>query len=178
MPRVRPSQDLTLAAYLARINACTNSVKMRALAVVRPAGKTAQRSICGNVQPRSTILTVPSLISGANIHSEAIAIPALASTAARTPSAALTRRRPFSVTAMFALSRWRVQSSPPARGAFARAPVAIQHLPNSDGSSISAYSDIGNPFAPAEFDLKKPGRVSGEPLSSLCTVPLMCSQRY
>ena len=32
---------------------------MRALAVVRPAGKTAQRSICGNVQPCSTILTVP-----------------------------------------------------------------------------------------------------------------------
>src|SRR5229473_432800 len=65
---------------------------MRALAVVRPAGKTAQRSICGNVQPRSTILTVPSLISGANIHSEAIAIPVLASTAARTPSQATLQR--------------------------------------------------------------------------------------
>ena len=73
---------------------------------VRPAGKTAQRSICGNVQSRSTTLTMPSLISGANIHSEAIAIPALASTAARTPSgsthtqATLQRDRNFRVIAL------------------------------------------------------------------------------
>ena len=64
----------------------TNCVKVRALAVaVRPAGNTAQRSIRGNSQSWRTTFTVPSAISGANIHSEAIAMPALASTAARTP---------------------------------------------------------------------------------------------
>ena len=87
---------------------------MRALAVaVRPAGKTAQRSIRGNSQPFSTTLTVPSAISGANIHSEVIAIPARASTAARTPTAAPTRSRLFNATAISAPSRRKVPSAPP-----------------------------------------------------------------
>jgi hypothetical protein len=54
--------------------------------VVRPAGNTAQRSIGGNSQSRSTALTTPFAISGANIHSEAMAMPALARSATRTPS--------------------------------------------------------------------------------------------
>ena len=61
---VAPHQDLPDPAVPlgTRINSWTNWVKMRALAVfVRPAGKTAQRSICGSVQSCSTILTVPSL---------------------------------------------------------------------------------------------------------------------
>ena len=97
-----------------RITFWTNCVKVRALAVAgRPAGNTAQRSIWGNFQSWSTTFTVPSAISGANIHSEAIAIPALVNTAARTPSAALTRRRPCNVTATSAPSRLKVQSAPP-----------------------------------------------------------------
>jgi len=84
----------------------TNSAKARALAVaVRRAGKTAHRSIRGNCQSFRTTFTVPSAISGANIHSETIARPAFARTAARRPSAAVTRSRPFNVTAICVPSR-------------------------------------------------------------------------
>jgi hypothetical protein len=49
---------------------------------------------------------VPSAISGANIHSETMARPAFARTAAHNPSAAVTRSRPFNVMAICARSAY------------------------------------------------------------------------
>jgi hypothetical protein len=58
-------------------------------------------------------LTVPSTISGANIHSDVMAIPAFANTAARKPSAALTCSWPRKVTVSSTPSRLKGQTAPP-----------------------------------------------------------------
>lgn len=55
-------------------------------------------TIGDKVQPSSTRTTAPLASSGLNIHSDATARPMSASTAARTPSAALTRMRPPTAT--------------------------------------------------------------------------------
>src|SRR5262249_31195264 len=70
--------------------------KVRALALVcRPAGKSAHASTNGNDQSARTALTVLSLNSGANIHSDAMATPRSASTHFRTPTVVFRRTRPL-----------------------------------------------------------------------------------
>src|SRR5437588_226724 len=68
------------------------STNDRALAVAaRPVGSTAHRSSAGRLHSVRTARTAPDRSSGLNIHSDAIVRPASASTAALTPSAAVTR---------------------------------------------------------------------------------------
>ena len=76
----------------------------------RPAGNNAHRSIGGRLQSANRRTTAPLSSSGVNIRSDAIAIPISASTAARSPSAALTRNRPPTATdAVAPLAFWKVQ---------------------------------------------------------------------
>ena len=76
-----------------------NATNARAFALTRrPVGKTAHKSIDGNVHSCSTARTTPRSSSGANIHCDAIASPRSASTASRTPSAAVMRNRPSATT--------------------------------------------------------------------------------
>src|ERR1700751_4017561 len=73
--------------------------KARALALAcRPVGKIAHASTGGNDQFARTALTVLSLNSSANIHSDAMAIPRPASTHFRTPTVVFRRTRPPSLT--------------------------------------------------------------------------------
>src|SRR5262249_49013579 len=74
------------------------------------------RSIGGNDQSSSTDFTTPDLSSGANIQSEAIARPSPANTPSRTPSAALTRTRPSTITETLASPRRNVHAVPPRLG--------------------------------------------------------------
>src|SRR5258708_21083409 len=75
-----------------------NETKARALVVaIRPLGKTAQRSVAGRSQSVRTAPTSPDCSSG-NIQADATVTPSPASTAARTPSAAVTFNRPFRPT--------------------------------------------------------------------------------
>jgi hypothetical protein len=77
-----------------------NAANGRALTLARrPVGNTVHNPMGGKVQSRSSARTIPLCNSGANIHSEVITSPRPASTASRTPSAAVTRTRPLIVTA-------------------------------------------------------------------------------
>src|ERR1700758_3873622 len=76
-------------ALNARSKKATNA---RALAVAaRPVGSTVHRSSGGRFHSDRTVRTAPDRSSGVNIHSDAMVSPAWASTAALTPSAAVTR---------------------------------------------------------------------------------------
>src|SRR5918992_5880796 len=71
------------------------STNARALAVAaRPVGSTAHRSRAGRLHSDRTARTAPDRRSGLNIHSDAMVRPTSASTAALTPSAAVTRNLP------------------------------------------------------------------------------------
>src|SRR5207302_4073792 len=89
-------------------------VNARALALAcRPAGKSAHRSIAGSDQSCSTEMTAPDFSSGVNNHSEPpIERPRPASTPSRTPSAALTRSRPRTVTVVSVVTWRKVQVGP------------------------------------------------------------------
>src|SRR5580704_8548952 len=88
--------------YSASSESCRSMkpAKARALALAcRPVGNTAQSSPGGNDQSASTTSTAPDFSSGVNIHSDPpTETPRPANTASRTPSAALTRSLPFTVT--------------------------------------------------------------------------------
>src|SRR5580704_7781876 len=78
----------------------------RALAVAaRPVGSTAHRSSGGRLHSDRTVRTAPDRSSGVNIHSDAMVRPAWASTAALTPSAAVTRNLLSTLIAASELSR-------------------------------------------------------------------------
>src|SRR5262249_43439973 len=71
------------------------STNALALAVAaRPVGNTAHRSSAGRLHSSRTARTTPDRSSGLNIHSDAMVSPISASTAALTPSAAVTRNLP------------------------------------------------------------------------------------
>ncbi len=96
--RIDP-QLLPPEAAASPIAPSTKSANARALALASlPVGNTAHRSIGGRVQSGSTRCTAPLASSGPNIQSDATASPISASTAARIPSAALTRNRPRTAT--------------------------------------------------------------------------------
>jgi len=79
-------------ALNARSKKATNA---RALAVAaRPVGSTIHRSSGGRHHSYKTVWTAPDRSSGLNIHSDAMVSPTWASTAALTPSAAVTRNLP------------------------------------------------------------------------------------
>ena len=76
-----------------------NATNARDLAfTMRPVGKTAHRSTGGSDQSPSTCCTSPASSSGENIHSDVTAMPRPARTVARTPSAALMRNLPETIT--------------------------------------------------------------------------------
>src|SRR6266481_8267238 len=76
------------------------STNARALAVAaRPVGSTAHRSRAGRLHSDRTARTAPDRSSGLNIHSDAMVRPTSPSTAALTPSAAVTRNLLRTVTA-------------------------------------------------------------------------------
>jgi len=89
-------------------------VKARALALTcRPAGKSAHRFKAGSDQSCSTEMTAADFSSGVNNHSEPpIERPRPASTPSRTPSAALTRNRPRTVTVVSVVPWRNVQVGP------------------------------------------------------------------
>src|ERR1700756_3557632 len=89
------------------------STKVRAFAVAaRPVGNTAHRSSGGRLHSDSTARTAPERSSGVNIHSDAMVSPAWASTAALTPSAAVTFNLLCTLTAASELSRRNDQMLP------------------------------------------------------------------
>src|ERR1700733_319640 len=91
------------------------ATKARAFALMRrPVGNTAHRSIGGSIQSCNTALTAP-LFSSGNIHSDATARPRPEKTAARTPSAAVTRTRPVTFTDVWVLPLLNVHAVPPPR---------------------------------------------------------------
>lgn len=95
------------------------SAKARALVLdVRPLGKTAQRSIGGSSQSVSTSRTLPDANSGPNIQLEATARPIPANTASRTPSAAVSRTRPLTVTELWVVPFLKFHTAPPLRKSY------------------------------------------------------------
>jgi hypothetical protein len=92
-----------------------NVTKALAFALGRLLAKTAHSAIGGNVQSSRTALTRPRCSSGANIHSEATVGPMPASTASRTPSAAVILRRPFMLTEVSVAPRLKLHTVPPPR---------------------------------------------------------------
>ncbi len=99
-------------ASVSAITASTKPAKSRALVLaMRPVGKTAHRSMAGRLQGRSSCRTAPLAISGANIQSDAMVRPMSVRTAARRPSAALTRTRPRTATETSVPSRVKAQIS-------------------------------------------------------------------
>jgi Protein of unknown function, DUF417 len=92
-----------------------NVTKARAFALARrPVGNTAHSSIAGTVQSVNTALTAPLFNSG-NIHSDATTNPRPERTAARTPSAAVTRTRPVTLTDISVLPFLNIHAVPPPR---------------------------------------------------------------
>src|SRR5262245_37920409 len=93
-----------------------SAANARALAfAMRPDANTAHISLGGRVHSLRIGRTAPDASSAANIHSGAIASPIPLRTAARTPSLALTRRRPEILTDIDEASCRKVQVSLPPR---------------------------------------------------------------
>src|SRR5580704_19778485 len=89
------------------------STKARAFAVAaRPLGNTAHKSTGGRLHSDSTVHTALERSSGVNIHSDAMVSPTWASTAALTPSAAVTFNLLWTLTAASELSRRNDQMLP------------------------------------------------------------------
>src|ERR1700731_2513239 len=104
-PQLNPCHGLKLRSK--------KSTKVRAFAVAaRPVGNTAHKSSGGRLHSDSTARTAPERSSGVNIHSDEMVSPAWASTAALTPSAAVTFNLLWTFTAASELSRRNDQMLP------------------------------------------------------------------
>ena len=91
MSRANYLRDGIAYAVNVRSKKSTNALALAVAA--RPVGSTAHRSSGGRLHSERTARTAPDRSSGLNIHSDAMVSPASASTAALTPSAAVTRSR-------------------------------------------------------------------------------------